>query len=121
MQLTSKQNCCVISAANAGGRGEAGAMYDQGDQEDKDIAAEQDRAAQLREELPEEDEIDATPPSTSTANSLEGTFFIVTDFFQNFHFCLDTKHFWAHKWLTCVRADFLFVAIIVMTIEHHEK
>ena len=58
---------------NAGGRGEAGAMYDQGDQEDKDIAAEQDRAAQLREELPEEDDADMPSLSPSAATRLPGT------------------------------------------------
>lgn len=36
-------------------------MYDQGDQEDKEIAAEQRRAAQQREELINEDNNDGSP------------------------------------------------------------
>ena len=45
-------------------------MYDQGDQEDKEIAAEQTRAAELREELPDEDE--ESMPSPSTAEKVAG-------------------------------------------------
>lgn len=47
-------------------------MYDQGDQEDKEIAAEQDRAAQVREELPEEDDADAPSPCPPAAVPLPG-------------------------------------------------
>ena len=62
-----------IDVITAGGRGEAGAMYDQGDQEDKDIAAEQDRAAQLREELPEVDDANMPSPLPAADTPLQGT------------------------------------------------
>ena len=48
--------------ADTGGRGEAGAMYDQGDQEDRDIANEQRNAAKQREELPDADEEESPSP-----------------------------------------------------------
>lgn len=40
-------------------------MYDQGDQEDRDIAAEQTKDAQLREEMPDDEERAAPSPSNA--------------------------------------------------------